>query len=616
MDNTSIGILLIEDNPGDTRLIREALTEGKDVAFNLECADRLSIGLDRLTRGGIDVILLDLSLPDSHGLETFVSVYGQAREVPIVVLSGLDDETLAVKAVQEGAQDYLVKGQVDGNSLVRSIRYAIERKQLETELTRLASFPEQDPNPIIETDETGAITYLNAAARAQFPSLPVVSAHHPLLHGLEAAVTALQRQEGRSLTRDIVLGDRVYEQHLSYVAAHRLVRSYVVDITERKQMEHLKDEFVTTVSHELRTPLTTFKEFTSILADELAGPTTPTQRTYLAIMKENLARLTRIVNDVLDIAKLEGGRAVLNRRFVDGRPLIDQLLTIMGPLAAGKQLRLDAKVPPHLSKMFVDPDKLMQILTNLIDNAIKFTPRAGQILIAVEELTGEIQFQVTDTGIGIGAEHLPNLFEKFQQVGRTPGGSSSKGTGLGLAICKRLVELHGGRIWATRRPGAGSTFSFTLPRYRLEDAFKDYLKTGVAQAKQWKGCFSIIVVAIAAFDELTARYDQAAIIRLLNEVERVVSTALRQQAVDIVIRWQRGELVLILANLDKSGCRTVADLAQQEIEDRAYRLGKTDERIHVLTSAATYPDDALDEEDLLHIAESRLPGADPPQRDV
>ena len=296
------------------------------------------------------------------------------------------------------------------------------------------------------------------------PNVQAVAPHRPLLHGLEAAVTTLQRQEGRPLTRDVVLGDRIYEQHLSYVAVRRLVRSYVVDVTERKQVERFKDEFVALVSHELRTPLTTFKEFMSILADELAGPTTPTQRTYLAIMKENLARLTRMVNDMLDITKLEGGRVILNRRLVDVRPLIDQLLTAMGPLAAGKQLQLDAKVPRPLSAMFVDPDKLMQILINLVDNAIKFTPRAGQVLIAVEELTDEIQFQVSDTGSGIEAEHLPNLFEKFQQVGWAAGERSYKGTGLGLSICKRLVELHGGRIWVTSRPGSGTTFSFTLPR--------------------------------------------------------------------------------------------------------------------------------------------------------
>jgi signal transduction histidine kinase len=134
IDDRLIKILLIEDNPGDTRLIREILTEARGETFDMECADRLSTGLERLAAGGIDVVLLDLSLPDGQGFDTFVRAHAQASGVPIVVLTGLDDEALAVQAVQKGAQDYLVKGHADGYSLTRAIRYAIERQQAEEAL--------------------------------------------------------------------------------------------------------------------------------------------------------------------------------------------------------------------------------------------------------------------------------------------------------------------------------------------------------------------------------------------------------------------------------------------------------------------------------------------------
>ena len=150
-------VLLIEDNPGDARLIREMLIAMKGRAFDVECADRLSIGLDHLAEGGIDVILLDLSLPDSQGLDTFVRAQAQASGVPIVVLTGLDDETLAVRAVQEGAQDYLVKGHVDGYSLTRAIRYAIERKRAEEALKeyseRLEEMVEQRTKELRDAQE-------------------------------------------------------------------------------------------------------------------------------------------------------------------------------------------------------------------------------------------------------------------------------------------------------------------------------------------------------------------------------------------------------------------------------------------------------------------------------
>jgi DNA-binding response OmpR family regulator len=134
MKQEPIKVLLIEDNPADARLIRELLVEATGVRFHLECADQLSKGLERLAAGGVDVLLLDLSLPDSQGLDTFIRVHTQAPEVPIMVLTGLYDEALAVKAMREGAQDYLVKGQADSNLLLRSMRYAIERHRLAGEL--------------------------------------------------------------------------------------------------------------------------------------------------------------------------------------------------------------------------------------------------------------------------------------------------------------------------------------------------------------------------------------------------------------------------------------------------------------------------------------------------
>jgi signal transduction histidine kinase len=136
MAEKQIKVLLVEDNPGDVRLIQEMLSESRDFSFDLECADRLSPGLERLDASGIDVILLDLGLPDSLGLDTFTRVRDQAPQVPIVMLTNLDDKTLAVEAVKEGAQDYLIKGQVDNSLLVRSIQYAIERKRAEESLKK------------------------------------------------------------------------------------------------------------------------------------------------------------------------------------------------------------------------------------------------------------------------------------------------------------------------------------------------------------------------------------------------------------------------------------------------------------------------------------------------
>jgi len=168
MENEPTRILLIEDNPGDVRLIQEMLKEAAGATFEVVCVERLSTGLEHLSEGGIDILLLDLGLPDSQGVDTFAKVHGEAPQVPIIVLTGLDDDVVAVTAVGAGAQDYLVKGQVDGSLLVRSIRYAIERKRAEEEIRKLGQFREsiiENANVWLDVlDEKANVVVWNKAA--------------------------------------------------------------------------------------------------------------------------------------------------------------------------------------------------------------------------------------------------------------------------------------------------------------------------------------------------------------------------------------------------------------------------------------------------------------------
>jgi diguanylate cyclase (GGDEF)-like protein len=173
MNKTPISVLLVEDNPGDTRLIFEILSEAKGTHFVVECTDRLSTAREYLSVNTCDLVLLDLTLPDSRGLDTFFKIHTHVPEMPVVVLSGLDDETVATKAVQEGAQDYLVKGQVDTNLLVRSIRYAIERKRAEETIRRLAYYDSLTglPNRVLFNDR---LTLALAHARRNQQKLAVM----------------------------------------------------------------------------------------------------------------------------------------------------------------------------------------------------------------------------------------------------------------------------------------------------------------------------------------------------------------------------------------------------------------------------------------------------------
>jgi PAS domain S-box-containing protein len=260
--------------------------------------------------------------------------------------------------------------------------------------------------------------------------------------------------------------------------AHANMTSYdglVTDITERKKAEEslklakeaaekaltIKDEFTSTVSHELRTPLAAMKSSIDILATEAPGKLTDDQKVFLKRVKSNIDRLARLINDVLDLSKIESGKMAMN--FVPLRPgeLVQEVVESQREVANSKGLALETVFGSDLPVLLADKDRLTQVFNNLINNAIKFT-QAGKITVsAFCENKLKMVFCVRDTGVGIKEEDLAKLFEKFQQVG----GLSQQlgGTGLGLAICREIVSRHGGRIWAESEFGKGSSFFFSIP---------------------------------------------------------------------------------------------------------------------------------------------------------
>ncbi len=377
---------------------------------------------------------------------------------------------------------------------------------------------------------------------------------------------------------------------------------------ELKRLDQLKSDLVSMVSHELRTPLATIKEFTAILSDQIAGPLTSDQQEYLTIVSANVERLARIIDDLLDMAKIEAGRVLLQKALVQLPPVLEHVTQSMRPLAESKHIQLEVQWPEQEpAGAFADADKLTQVLVNVVSNAIKFTDGPGRVTIRVAERSNDIEFSVTDTGIGIAPEDLPKLFEKFQQFRRSAGPTgATKGTGLGLAISKRLVELHGGRIWAASTPGKGSTFFFTLPKYHVEEVFREYLRTGLEQAKRHQGCFSIIVVSVLNFRDLKALYGLEETSRFLKELEGLLQDTVRHSAGDVVIRWQRGEMVVILAEVNRGGSQVIADRIKRLLEERAFTIEGQAVKCGVEAATATYPDEASTEDELLRVAEGRL----------
>jgi signal transduction histidine kinase len=242
------------------------------------------------------------------------------------------------------------------------------------------------------------------------------------------------------------------------VAAERAHRREVETL---RTVDRYKDEFLSVISHELRTPLNFIVGFASLLDDEAAGALNQRQHEFVGKILNGADRMLILVNDLLDFAKIKAGRLDLACVPTPYRDLLQEVVDTMTPLAQdkGQSLELHADVPGLVN---IDGPRIMQVVTNLVSNAIKFTGHGGRVTINAYEAAGDLVTQVTDTGVGIAAEELPKLFQRFQQVDMSATRQAG-GTGLGLAISKALVEAHGGQINVVSEPGKGSTFYFTIP---------------------------------------------------------------------------------------------------------------------------------------------------------
>jgi signal transduction histidine kinase/CheY-like chemotaxis protein len=234
----------------------------------------------------------------------------------------------------------------------------------------------------------------------------------------------------------------------------------LVDIAEYRRMERLKDEFVSVVSHELRTPLTSIRGALGLVAGGAMGELPGGAKRMVDIAAQNADRLVRLVNDILDIERMESGRVSMELRRCSVEDLLERALVEMKPMADAAGVELSKQVSEAVA--IADPDRIVQTATNLLSNAIKFSNAGGQVRIQTQSVDGKVRVAISDEGRGIPPEHQARIFDRFQQVDASDARDKG-GTGLGLAICKSIVERHGGRIWVESEPGRGSTFFFTLP---------------------------------------------------------------------------------------------------------------------------------------------------------
>lgn len=273
-------------------------------------------------------------------------------------------------------------------------------------------------------------------------------------------------QSGEFLSERLEIGRQVVSMHLSPVISPSReflgVVSAFRDITAEVEADRAKSEFVSTVSHELRTPMTSVKGYVDLLLMGATGTLNEMQMQFLNVIRTNADRLTSLVNDLLDMSRIEGGKVELNCRPVDMGELISQVVLTLTPKIKEKGLRIHTAVPPLLPMVWGDPDRVVQILTNLVGNAYKYTPVGGEVTVQAYVKEEMLHVAVVDTGIGLSPEDQSRIFSRFYRVD-DPLVLEAGGTGLGLAITASLVQMHGGRIFVESEPGEGSIFTTTFP---------------------------------------------------------------------------------------------------------------------------------------------------------
>ena len=350
-------LLLLEDDEIDAQWVKRALQHSKMLRYAVTRAETLAQALEILKKETFDMILSDLKVPDAFGLEIYQAFAANAPGLPIILWTGnVLDEGVAIEAVKKGAQDYLIKGQVDERGLLRALAYANERKKLIS----------------------------------------------------------------------------------------------------------MRDHFVNVVSHELRNPLFAIQELVRIVYNSVEASGPQDQKNILEMVMKSAARLFRITDDLLAIAKLESGKDKEVKTLFNVIELAREVAGLFEELARKKGLQLKTSFCAEAVEIFADKDKITQVFTNLLSNALKFC-KEGFVEISVSESPEEVRCGVKDTGRGISPEALGKVFSKFEQFGK-PSSGAEKGTGLGLSISKEIVERHGGKIGVESELGKGSTFFFTLPK--------------------------------------------------------------------------------------------------------------------------------------------------------
>ena len=429
-------------------------------------------------------------------------------------------------------------------------------------------------------------------------------------HGtIDSALEAMKRGASDYLTKPINLDElvlriqKVLEEKQRFLSLKGYITQLERANQELKKVDEIKSEFVSVASHELRTPLATIKNAVQLVLKGKAGEINETQYNFLTMAEKNINRLTNILNNLLDLSRIESGKIGMKPEELDLRVPVVFVLSSFKSQADGKSIHLEMDVEKNLPFVYGDREKVEQILTNLIGNAIKFTPEGGRVIVSArlsDRIRNAVGISVHDTGIGIPEDQFEKVFEKFHQV-ESPLHHSASGTGLGLAITKGLVEAHQGQIWVESELGKGSRFTFTLPLSKgekREPQFRFILDWEFRRAQESHTSFTLFLIEVLSQAQ-TPKNNQ------FNQLEEVLKKCFVRKE-DILFKRDRDHIWAAFCEADLKGAQVIRE--RIEGESQKHFMEGFDRPLVIKVGTATYPEEAITKRELFRRAKTQLKG--------
>ena len=598
--DSPLQLLVAEDSEDDFEILLRELRKG-GYAVSAERVKSTAELEDALGRAW-DLLISDWSMPGFGGLQVLETVASRGLDLACIIVSGTPGEEAAVEALRAGALDFLSKDKPRRivPAVQRALREAADRRarvHVERELrfseARYRTGFELAPEPLLAYDlDRRVILDANAKATGLFQcsrddlrsaDLHALSPHRQpdgrmsseaaahyigrALAGESPAFSWLFQARGEMIpTETRIINLATVGRNLAQINISDLRERLRADEIRRRSAEletqnrriqeasRLKSEFLANMSHELRTPLNAILGFAELLHDGQVDPASPTHKEFLGDILSSGRHLLQLINDVLDLAKVEAGKLEFRPEPVTAAKLVGEVLAILRTTAAQKQIRMETQLDPSVAELTVDPARLKQVAYNYLSNALKFTPIGGSVTLRVKaDGDSKFRLEVQDTGIGISPDDLGRLFVEFQQL-EAGAAKRHQGTGLGLALTRRLVEAQGGSVGVRSTVGSGSTFHACLPRHSIASP---RTRTPVVFPAFHAGARTILVVE----DDVR---DQAQLVSALGDAGYAVEVA--GTGAEAIKHWRRRTYDAATIDLllpDMSGLELLAALQSE-----------------------------------------------------